>query len=335
MLVCHQGWSLMFRALVGVALLPLLVMGDAGGAGGYSVKHQDVVARVNMMARGAYTSAEWQEVSSMLDTLLAETRAAGDWDGVVATGIIRAKVLDARGDPNAALAQLHALLATYRERPLPAMRRVYVEIAAIHAREGNEDAVQQVMAQFKQSIHYDGQAYGFKGSGRPDDPLVVPRPSVAVSDSVSMTAMEVQRIRSRFAPGNVFPGFNVTAWTGERIDEFRMAGRVVLVDFWNERWSAWNRDLDFRKGMYGRHRPAGLFMVGLYLGRDAASGRAFARQQDIPWLLADAPRALIHDLGLHGNVSNFLIDRAGVIVARDLYGADLEAAIRQALERKP
>jgi peroxiredoxin len=299
---------------------------------GYNAHHQEIISRMQVMARGTYTEAEWNSLMGRIDEILNEAEANNDWDSVVETQVIRAKVLSARGRHNEALQLMQGTLASHRDQPIPAMKKVYVEIAALHARTGNEAGVTSIMNEFKNSPHFDKRTYDFAGGSGPGDPLRIPRPSVAVGDSVSVTAMEVQRTRARHAPGTFFPDFNVTDWQGRNVTLGSLRGNVVLIDFWTDAF-VWRRDLSYRKAMYERLRPRGFEIVGMNLAPDPAAGRSFAQANGMTWPQATAPHPLKRTLGIFGDVSNFLLDRNGMIIARDLYGADLEAAAQQALQR--
>ncbi|HMO51854.1 MAG TPA: TlpA disulfide reductase family protein [Kiritimatiellia bacterium] len=321
------------RVVCALTVLTMLAAPMIARAQGYSARHHEIVSQLQIMAQGTFTEAEWNSVLDRLDQLLVDTRAAGDWDGVIETQVIRAKVMAARGNHAGAMALMQGALKEFRAQPLPALKKVYVEIASLYAREGDEAGVKRIMDEFKSSPHYDGRTYSFSGGFGPNDPLVVPRPTVAIGDSVSMTAMEVQRKRAQHAPGTAFPDFNALDAAGRSVSLRDFQGKVVLVDFWVEGWFIWRRDLPYRLGVYDRHRRNGFEVLGLYIGRDLATGQSFAQANGITWPIASAPRPLLHTLGILGDSTNFLLDRNGMVIGRDLYGSDLEAAVRQALSR--
>ena len=316
----------------GIVCAGLVLAFPAVHGQGFSSRHQEIISRMQVMAQGVYAESEWTALMDRLDVLLADMEAAGDWDGYIEAQVIRAKTFAARGRHADAMNLMQKTLNDHLDRPIPALKKVYVEIAALHAREGNEAGVTAIMNEFKKSPHYDGHTYDFSGGSGPGDPLRVPRPTVAVGDSVSMTAMEVQRTRARHAPGTFFPDFNANDWNGRAWSLADLKGKVVLLDFWADAF-VWRRDLAYRKGIYERHHPRGFEVLGLYLGPDQGAGRAFAQANGMVWPQAQAPRPLLKSLGIFGDVSNFLIDRNGMIIGRDLYGADLEAAVRAAVSR--
>jgi len=323
--------QLTWLSLVAVCAGILVVTPYAHGQG-YTVRHHEIISQMQVMARGSYTEAEWNSLIAKLDDLLNEARQAGDINGIIETEVLRAKVLSARGRHAEAMELMKHVLDQYKDQKLASLKKVYVEIASLYAREGNEAGVSAIMNDFKKSPNYDGNTYSFSGGEGPQDPLVVPRPRVAVGDSVSMTAMEVQRTKAQHAPGTLFPDFNANDWAGNHLTLRDFSGKVLLIDFWTDTF-VWRRDLPYRKSIYERHRGKGFEILGLYLGLDPETGRAFAQANAMTWPMGPAPRPLLKHLGIYGDVTNILIDRQGVVVGRDLYGADLDAAISAALAR--
>jgi len=323
-----ESFCLMSAALcVGLLVSTTTVFGQA-----YTPRHHEIISKMQVMAQGSYTEAEWNGLIAQLDDILEESRRSGDINGIVETEVLRAKVLSARGRHGEAMALMRKTLDEYKDQKLASMKKVYVEIASLYAREGNEQGVNMIMSDFKKSPNYDGQTYSFSGGEGPQDPLVVPRPRVAVGDSVSMTAMEVQRTKAQHAPGSLFPDFNANDWAGNHLTLKSFEGKVLLIDFWADMF-VWRRDLPYRKSIYERHHPRGFEILGLYLGLDPEAGRAFGQANGMNWPMGSAPAPLLKHLGIFGDPTNILIDRNGIVVGRDLYGADLDAAVTAALAR--
>ena len=247
-----------------VLSMALLAAGTSALANNYLARHNEIISQMQIMARGSYTEAEWNNLIQKLDGILADARSANDITGIIETEVLRAKVLSARGRHGEAMKLMQDVLAEYKDQKNPALKKVYVEIAALHAREGNEQGVASIMNEFKNSPNFDGRTYSFSGGGGPQDPLVVPRPSVARGDSVSMTAMEVQRTKAQHAPGTLFPDFNANDWQGHPFSLRSFEGKVLLIDFWADAF-VWKRDLPYRKSIYQRHQAQGFEILGLYL----------------------------------------------------------------------
>jgi peroxiredoxin len=181
------------------------------------------------------------------------------------------------------------------------------------------------------SAYYDAEDYPFTGGQGRDVPLKLVRPSSTAADSLSVTAMEVARTRSRFAPGGYFPEFNVVDRDGVVRVLSDYAGKVLLVDFWVRGWTPWKRDLENLVATHARYRDAGFEVLGFCLERDPADLSAFLQANGMTWPQVHGDTALASQLGIFGEASNVLIDRNGVIVGRDLHGADLVEAVKSAL----
>lgn len=302
------------------------------GQGGHA-ERLAIMSQLQSMAQGTYSPSEWQAVVDRLDTMLAEARNRGDAAEVVETQIIRSRVLVMQRQDAQAMDLLRRTIDQYRDADVAPMKKVYVELASIQARRGDEKAVTATMNEFKASRHFDGGEYSFSGGSNPQDPVVLPRPKATGDSSISLTAMQVYRTKAQFAAGYPFPEFETTDWSGRNLRLADYRGQVVLVDFWSAGWFVWKRDLAYRLNMYQRLHAEGFEIIGLNIEPDHASAQAFAAANNMTWPQGTPPRALTKELGIFGETTNFLLDRQGNIVGRDLYGADLEAAVRVALKR--
>jgi len=93
----------------------------------------------------------------------------------------------------------------------------------------------------------------------------------------------------------------------------------------------WRRDLPNVKNAYQRYHPDGFEIIGIFMGRDVDAWRRFLREQRISWPQIAGNRSIPAQYGIFGEARNFLLNQNGVIVGRDLRGADLAEMIRQTL----
>jgi len=314
-------------------LLCLIIVAPSARAMNYSEEHLKILSRLQEMAQGSYTASEWNTVARRLDDVLEHARQNQDWNAFVETQVIRANVMTMRGSDDQALALLQKTLADFESQDVSSLKKVYVEIAAAYARRGDQAAVTDIMNRFKASRHYDRETYAFSGGDGPNDPIVVARPAVGVDASISMTAMNMYRTQAEYGPGQNFPDFSTPDWSGHTLSLNRFRGQVVLIDFWAAGWFIWNRDLANRINVYNAYQREGFEVLGLNIDADEAAARAFVTSKNIPWPQAKAPRDLMRTLGIFGEASNFLLNRDGTIIGRNLYGSELEAAVRRAVAR--
>ena len=310
----------------------LLVAGAARAD--FKAELNQLLSKLQAMSHGTYNPAEWEAVLGQLDEVAGRARRNGDLDAVVQSRAIKALVLaDIRDDIPGALAVLQQAKNEYGQRKLPSVKRLYVQQAELYSRQGDAASVRRVIEEFRANPNYDPHSYDFQvGEGR-NTPVTLVRPTARGADSVSVTAMELALERSRFAAGNLFPNFNLVDDQGASVSSADYRGKVLLIDFWSPGWTPWQRDLDYQRSLYQRYHPVGLEMVGIPLGK-AEAARAYAAQAALPWRQVYGERTLTRELGLFGEATNFLLDRNGVIIGRNLRGADLAAAINRALSAK-
>lgn len=301
-------------------------------AQGFAPELNPVLSKLQSMGHGTYTEAEWRDAMAQLDRVAAQAERNDEIGLVVQARAIKAMVLsDMRRDYAGALQVLDQSIRQFGRRSLPEMKRLYVQKAEVYSRMGDEAGVVRAIEEFRNSPNFDPTAYPYAvGQGR-DTPLTLVRPSARGSDSVSVTAMEVARGRARHAAGNLFPDFNLVDSAGRNISLSELRGKVVLVDFWQQGWTPWRRDLDYQVSTYRHYNQIGFEIVGIALDRDGAAAQAFALQKQLPWPLIYGHTELARQLGIFGEAANFLIDRNGMIVGRDLRGANLSEAIKSAL----
>lgn len=321
------------RATVWWVTIGLLVFSGIAKATDFSAQHREIMSKLQVMSQGTYTEKEWNDVASRLDDVLAQAKAENHWDAYVETQVIRANVLSMRGNDDQALALMKSTLAEFEDKNVPSLKRVYVEIASLYAREGNQQEVTAIMNKFKSSRHYDKETYSVSGGAGPADPIVVTRPAVGGDASISVTAMNVYRTQAQFSPGQEFPDFMTTDWNGNTASLADYRGQIVLIDFWASGWFIWKRDLPHRKSVYNRFHNDGFEILGMSIDPDETAARSFASENGMIWPQAIAPRELKKTLGVFGETANYLINRDGIIIGRNLYGSDLDAAVRHALKQ--
>jgi peroxiredoxin len=295
-----------------------------------------ISSRVQSMTQGFYPEREWQAVLGQLGDFERRAAEAGNADLAVQAVVLRAAVAaDVKNDHTAALDILRGARTRYDAARPASMRQVFARMARCYAALGEQERIQALIAEYKASPYYDPQDYAFSGGWGREVPLTVVRPGATESDSVTVTALNVARTQSSFAPGRMFPDFRVNDSAGRAwsLDDFR--GKVLLVDVWVRDWTPWKRDLPSLKSLYERYHLHGFEIVGINADPVGANAVAYAAQSGMNWpqVVGDAtvPRAL----GLYGECANFLIDGNGMIIGRNLRGSELVAAVKQALGLKP
>lgn len=128
-----------------------------------------------------------------------------------------------------------------------------------------------------------------------------------------------------------FPDVALPDMFGRTVRLGELEGKVVLVDFWSAELGNSNAINAELKELYARYADRGFEVYQIGVDRSKELWIAAVQEQRLPWIsVCDFRGAGSPVLGLY-NVrkvpTNFLIDRQGAVVARDLYGVALERAL--------
>ena len=120
---------------------------------------------------------------------------------------------------------------------------------------------------------------------------------------------------------------------GKNIKLSSLAGRVILLSFWSTesgRMGGVNADL---KEIYERFSERGFEIYQVGIERSKAVWINAVQEQQLPWIsVGDMRGEHSPVLGMYNVKSlpaNFLIDREGNIVAKNIYGNDLELQLEK------
>lgn len=132
-----------------------------------------------------------------------------------------------------------------------------------------------------------------------------------------------------------YPDIELPDMYGKPVRLSSLDGQVILLDFWSAS-SQQSRLLNAElKETYERFEGRGLAIYQVGVDTDKALWVSLVQEQRLPWVsVCDFRGGATPALGMW-NVStlpaNFLIDRGGNIVARNLYGAALDAKLSELL----
>ena len=149
---------------------------------------------------------------------------------------------------------------------------------------------------------------------------------------------EAEKVQSALAVGSPFPDFNEKDTDGKPLSISGYKGKVVLVDFWATWCGPCVAELPSVISAYEKHHAKGFEIIGISLDKDQKKLESFTKQKNIPWpQYFDGlgwQNKLAQQYGVNSIPATYLLDREGKIIAKDLRGEALEAAVAAALAKK-
>ena len=149
---------------------------------------------------------------------------------------------------------------------------------------------------------------------------------------------EAQRIRGFLVVNSIFPDFSEKDTLRNVLTLSACRGKVVLVQF----WATWSRasvsQVPALVAVYDQYRSSGFEIIGISLDEDRMKLSGFTAQHKMRWpQYCDASvwkSKLALEYGVDALPANYLLDREGKIIAKDLRGGELEKQVAAALAKK-
>jgi cytochrome c biogenesis protein CcmG/thiol:disulfide interchange protein DsbE len=117
--------------------------------------------------------------------------------------------------------------------------------------------------------------------------------------------------------GKAAPSFSVTTLDGQTLSRADVAGKTVLVNFWNSWCIPCQTELPALKKFYAAHADDSDFvMVGIVRRDNTKTVKEFVDGEGIDWTIAlDPTKQAALDFGTRGQPETFAISPGGTIVA--------------------
>ena len=294
----------------------------------FVTKYNAVLSRLQSMGHGYYSEKEWAQIDQSVDDLVQHAAKMNDGDAIVKATVIKAMVLsDMRRRHAEAVQELVAARKKVAKMSGVDASKLFVKEAEVQAEAGNAAAVAAVISEYKASKYYDPKPYAWSGGTKPGDPLMLARPGATGGDSLPLTIMEKALVRAQSAPGISFPDATLTDIYGRSFTLSSLRGKVVLVDFFARGWKVWEENLPQSIDLWNRYNASGFEVISICLEPNATGLETIG----LPWSVVAGAPTLTRPLGIFGETTSYLLDRNGMVIARNLRGQDLSFAVRRAL----
>ena len=284
-------------------------------------------SELSSMSHGYHSRSEWDALHAKLADLLYRADMTQRIDLVMRLSASQALVQgQALGQPKEAAALLQGVLNRFDDVPDPQLRRIYVQLADLHADMGDEPAVARLIKTYRSSMLYDPDPFKYSGGSSPSDPIRVIRAHAKGDPSLTVTAMENSRKRALLSKGRLAEDFAGLDVKGRSVELRQFRGHMVLLDFYHPRWPGRAESLPRLKQVFETYRAKGFYIVGIPLVKMSS------KADPLPWIQLAPSRSIASKYQVFGEATNFLIDQDGRIVKRNVSPDELRRLLAELLK---
>lgn len=163
------------------------------------------------------------------------------------------------------------------------------------------------------------------------------KPGKSIQSKLDKLAKPVVSIAPA-AVGTAAPEFSAPDTQGKSVSLKASLGKVTIVDFWASWCNPCRLENPNVVALYNEFHAKGLNIISVSLDKDAAKWKEAIAKDKLSWTqvsnLKDFEDPIAIAYGVNSIPSVFVLDAKGIIVAKDLRGAELKAKIAALLAAK-
>jgi thiol-disulfide isomerase/thioredoxin len=149
---------------------------------------------------------------------------------------------------------------------------------------------------------------------------------------------EAEKIQKTLVERSKFPDFDVKDLAGEPLSIARYKGKILLLDFWATWCPPCVHEVPNVVETYKKYHGKGFDVIGISLDQEKSKLTSFIGDNGMAWPQYFHGQGwqdpLVKKYGIRSIPATFLLDGEGRLIAKDLRGEELMAAVAKALAKK-